>query len=135
MRRFQLIREIVARRDVVVERVPFEDNITNLLTKPLTRIVFERHKGLIKIRHIDLMMNCMIRGRLKGSNGLLCEVRAIQEGMQKVLELGIQHLVVRSDSKKAHNKRIFSYKSILLLTLEVSGDLRERPAAVDLIPE
>ena len=52
LRRFHLIREIVTRGDVAVERVPSEDNIADPLTKPLSQIVFERHRGLMGIRHI-----------------------------------------------------------------------------------
>lgn len=37
--------------------------------------------------------------RSKGSNGLLCKVWVIKEGMQKALDLGIAHLIVESDSK------------------------------------
>ena len=40
LRRFHLIREIVARRDVVVERVSSADNVTDPLTKPLAQEVF-----------------------------------------------------------------------------------------------
>ena len=43
LRRFHLITEIVAREDVVVERVPSTDNIVDPLTKPLAQEVFERH--------------------------------------------------------------------------------------------
>ena len=43
MRRFHLIREIVAKRDIVVERVPSTDNVANPLTKTLAQEVFERH--------------------------------------------------------------------------------------------
>jgi hypothetical protein len=43
LRRFHLIREIIARGDVVVERVPSADNIADPLTKPLSQNVFERH--------------------------------------------------------------------------------------------
>ena len=52
LRRFHLIKEIVTRGDVAVERVPSEDNIVDPLTKPLSQIVFERHRGLMGIRHI-----------------------------------------------------------------------------------
>ncbi|CAL9111403.1 unnamed protein product [Musa textilis] len=52
LRRFHLIREIVTRKDVVVKRVPSEDNIADPLTKPLSQIVFERHKGLMGTRHV-----------------------------------------------------------------------------------
>ena len=40
LRRFHLIREIIARGDVVVERVLSTKNITDLLTKPLAQEVF-----------------------------------------------------------------------------------------------
>ena len=40
LRRFHLIMEIVARGDVVVERVPSIDNVANPPTKPLTHEVF-----------------------------------------------------------------------------------------------
>ena len=52
LRRFHLIREIITGGDVVVERVPSEDNIADPLTKPLSHFVFERHRGLMGIRHI-----------------------------------------------------------------------------------
>ena len=51
LRRFHLIREIVTRGNIVVERVPSEDKIIDLLTKPLSHIVFEHHMGLMGIRH------------------------------------------------------------------------------------
>ena len=40
LRRFHLIREIVARGNVVVERVPSTDNVTDPLTKPLAQEIF-----------------------------------------------------------------------------------------------
>ena len=43
LRRFHLIREIVAKRDVMMERVPLTDYVVDLLTKPLVQEVFERH--------------------------------------------------------------------------------------------
>ena len=52
MRRFHLIREIVAHGDVVVEIVSSEDNIVDPLTKLLSHISFECHRGLMRIRHI-----------------------------------------------------------------------------------
>ena len=56
LKRFYLIREIVARGDVVVERVPSEINIANPLTKLLSQIIFEHHKDLIGIRYIGDML-------------------------------------------------------------------------------
>ena len=52
LRRFHLIREIVARGDIVGESVPSKDNITDSLIEPLSQIVFEHHKGLIGIKYI-----------------------------------------------------------------------------------
>ena len=46
------LHEDVTRGYVAVERVPSEDNIADPLTKPLSQIVFEHHKGLMGIRHI-----------------------------------------------------------------------------------
>ena len=43
LRCFHLIREIVVRGDLVIERVPSMDNVTDPLTKPLAQEVFERH--------------------------------------------------------------------------------------------
>ena len=43
LRHFHLIREIVTRGDVVVERVPSTNNVADPLTKPLVQEVFERH--------------------------------------------------------------------------------------------
>ena len=52
LRRFHLIREIVTRGDVVVEKVSSKDNIADPLTKSLSQICFEHHRGLMGIRHI-----------------------------------------------------------------------------------
>ena len=41
--RFQLTREIIAKGDVVVERVPSTDNVADPLTKPLAHEISERH--------------------------------------------------------------------------------------------
>ena len=51
LRRFHLIREIVARGDVVVERVSSTDNIADPLTKPLAQEVFERHCTTMGLLH------------------------------------------------------------------------------------
>ena len=42
-RRYHLIREIVARGDVEVKQISIHDNITDLFTKTLNIIVFEKH--------------------------------------------------------------------------------------------
>ena len=51
LRRFHLIKEIMTQGDITVERVPFEDNIVDPLTKLLSHIVFKRQRGLIGIKH------------------------------------------------------------------------------------
>ena len=51
LRRFHLIREIVARGDVVMERVTSTDNVTNPLTKPLAQEVFGRHCTTMGLMH------------------------------------------------------------------------------------
>ena len=49
--RFHLIREIIARGDVMVERVPSTNNVTDPLTKPLAQEVFERHCTTMGLLH------------------------------------------------------------------------------------
>ena len=51
LRHFHLIREIVTRGDVVVERVPSIENVANPLTKPLTQEVFERYCTTMGLMH------------------------------------------------------------------------------------
>ena len=51
LRHFHLIREIVAKGDVVVERVPSADNVADPLTKPLAQEVFEHHCTTMGLLH------------------------------------------------------------------------------------
>ena len=51
LRRFHLIKDIVARGDVVVERFPSTDNVVHPLTKPLAQEVFERHCTTMALLH------------------------------------------------------------------------------------
>ena len=44
LRLFPLIREIIVRGDVVMERVPSTDNVTDPLTKPLAQEVSMSHR-------------------------------------------------------------------------------------------
>ena len=53
LRRFHLIREIAARRDIIIERVSSEDNIADPLTKPLPQKLFEHHLLSMGIRHVN----------------------------------------------------------------------------------
>ena len=43
VRRFHLIRKIIVRGDVVMERIPSTNNTGDPLTKPLAQEVLERH--------------------------------------------------------------------------------------------
>ena len=51
LRCFHLIREIVARGDVVVERVPSTDYVADPLTKPLAQEVFDHHCTAMGLLH------------------------------------------------------------------------------------
>ena len=51
LRHFHLIREIVARANVVGERVPSTDNVEYHLTKPLAQEVIERHCTTMGLLH------------------------------------------------------------------------------------
>ena len=44
LRKFHIIREIVGRGDILVERVPSADNVADPLTKPLPGPLFEKHR-------------------------------------------------------------------------------------------
>ena len=43
LRRYHLIREIIGRRDVIIEKVPTDQNIVDPLTKPLPQKKFDSH--------------------------------------------------------------------------------------------
>ena len=51
LRRFHLIREIIERGDVKIERVDTHNNIADPLTKTLSQIHFDRHKEKMGIRY------------------------------------------------------------------------------------
>jgi hypothetical protein len=51
LRRYHLIREIIHRGDVRIEKVSSEDNIADPLTKPLSQNSFERHVHKSGIRY------------------------------------------------------------------------------------
>ena len=52
LRKFQLIREIIGRGDVRMERVDTADNIADPLTKPLSQKVFEGHLGRMGLKYM-----------------------------------------------------------------------------------
>ena len=43
LRRFHLIREIVERKEIIIEKIPTEDNLADSLTKTLTQQKHDRH--------------------------------------------------------------------------------------------
>ena len=51
--RFHLIREIIGRGDVIVEKVSSIDNVVDPLTKPLSQSMFEKHLHLMGIKRAD----------------------------------------------------------------------------------
>lgn len=53
LRRYHLIREIIQRNDVKIERVPTDDNIADLLTKPLSQHKHDRHVETYGIRYMS----------------------------------------------------------------------------------
>ena len=53
LRRFHLIREIIGRGDVAVERVSSDNNIIDPLTKASSQNVFESHQSLMGIRNVS----------------------------------------------------------------------------------
>ena len=53
LRCFHLIREIVARGDIIIEKVSYEDNIIDPLTKPLSQNLFEHHLSSMSMRYVQ----------------------------------------------------------------------------------
>ena len=51
LRRYNLIREIIARHDVIIEKVPTNHNIANPLTKSLSQKKFDSHVLSYGIRY------------------------------------------------------------------------------------
>ena len=43
LRRYHLIREIIGKRDVTIEKVPTDQNIVDPLTKALPQMMFDSH--------------------------------------------------------------------------------------------
>ena len=52
LRRYHLIREIMARNDVKMERVPTDDNVADPLMKVLSQNKFKHHLESMGIRYI-----------------------------------------------------------------------------------
>ncbi|XP_073316648.1 secreted RxLR effector protein 161-like [Primulina huaijiensis] len=53
LRKFHIIREIVGRGDISVERVASADNVADPLTKPLPGPLFEKHRKAMCLRSMD----------------------------------------------------------------------------------
>ena len=49
---YHLIREIISRGEIIIERIPTEDNIIDPLTKPLSQQKLDRHVKAFGIRYI-----------------------------------------------------------------------------------
>ena len=52
LRKYHVIREIICRNDVKIERVPIEDNIADPLTKPLPQSKHDYHTRGMGIRYL-----------------------------------------------------------------------------------
>ena len=52
LRRYHLIREIISRKDVKIERVPTDQNIADPLTKALHQGKFDQHVNAMGIRYM-----------------------------------------------------------------------------------
>ena len=50
-RRYHVIREIVGRKDVNIERVDSKENVADPLTKPMTQLVLDRHLDRMGMRY------------------------------------------------------------------------------------
>ena len=55
-RKYHLIREIVQRGDIMVEKIPFMDNLADPFTKTLTGRVFDGHRDSIGVRCVPSML-------------------------------------------------------------------------------
>ena len=53
LRRYHFIREIIARNDVKMERVPTDDNVADPFAKVLPQNKFEHHLESMGIRYMD----------------------------------------------------------------------------------
>ena len=53
LRKFHLVREIVGRGDVVIERVTTEDNVADPFTKPLSISILEKHRESMGLRYMS----------------------------------------------------------------------------------
>ncbi|KAJ9564759.1 hypothetical protein OSB04_000725 [Centaurea solstitialis] len=53
LRKYHLIREIIGREDVRICKIPTEDNVADLLTKPLARVKHEAHACSIGMQYLD----------------------------------------------------------------------------------
>ncbi|KAJ9535097.1 hypothetical protein OSB04_un001824 [Centaurea solstitialis] len=53
LRKYHLIREIIGRGDVRICKIPTEENVADLLTKPLARVKHEAHANSIGMQYLD----------------------------------------------------------------------------------
>ena len=55
--RYQMIKEIINIRDVVIEKVPSDHNIVDLLTKPIPKKKFDSHVLAYDIRYEGITLH------------------------------------------------------------------------------
>lgn len=55
--KYHLIREIVMRGDVAMEKIAFAENLANLFTKTLSTRVFDGHRNSIGVKCIPSMLS------------------------------------------------------------------------------
>ncbi|KAJ9553546.1 hypothetical protein OSB04_017591 [Centaurea solstitialis] len=53
LKKYHLIREIIGRGDVRICKIPTEDNVADLLTKPLARVKHEAHANSIGMQYLE----------------------------------------------------------------------------------
>ena len=56
LRRYHLIREIIGRGDIKVERVTSAENIADPLTKPLSQKDFDRHREKMGLKSMGIWL-------------------------------------------------------------------------------
>ena len=58
LRRFHLVREIIERQDVIIERVDTKNNIADPFTKALPQQLFDRHLDCMELKYKGDWLQC-----------------------------------------------------------------------------
>ena len=53
LRKYHVVREIIDRGEVKIDRVTSEDNVADPFTKPLSRSVHEKHRESMRLRYMS----------------------------------------------------------------------------------